>query len=447
MKRTLLPARRMGGAIRVPGDKSIAHRSALLSLISKGPVRIRSFPDNDDCKRSLEAARLLGVQTEGSGDTLVLTPPKSLSAGSDTVIDCGNSGTTARLLSGILAGSSIEITLTGDNSLRTRPMSRVIDPLSQMGAEFFADNGHLPMRIRGHRLSPLVYELPIASAQVKSALLLAGLASSCDVTIREKTVTRDHTERMIQALGGEISVREVKPVPEPDPHDPRRKRMRMPEPFRKEIILHSATPISGGEVDIPGDLSTAAFFLAAAALLGQSLTIENLGLNPTRTAFLDHLKTIGCQVDITNKQVISGEPRGTVTVTGAPLRARKLSGDIIVGLIDEIPIVSVLAASAEGTTIIRDASELRYKESDRLAAIQHNLQLMGAKCGLLEDGLVIEGGRELSGADFRSFGDHRIAMAFSIAALGLTGPSTVDDDAVTAVSCPEFYDLLSSVVS
>lgn len=448
MKRTVKPARRIGGIIRVPGDKSIGHRAALFSILARGPIRVKNFPDGTDCLTSLEAAKRFGVKVQAEKDTLILTPPGSVSIEPDGIIDCGNSGTTARLLAGIVAGSNLEVTLTGDESLKSRPMKRIIEPLTAMGAEFFADDGRLPMRIRGKKLSAsggFEYRLPVASAQVKSALLLAGLASSCPVTVREETITRDHTEIMLREIGEGISVHETRPVMVPDPVDPRKHRMEMPETFKKEIKISSKAQIAGGTVDIPGDISTAAFFLAAAAISGKAITVENLGLNPTRTAFLDYLKSVGCKVDIKDKTVVSGEPRARVSVTGGPLKFRKISGKTATGLIDEIPIVAVVAAFAEGTTVIRDAGELRVKESDRLVAISENLQRMGVKCGLLEDGLVIEGGKDFSGADFRSFGDHRIAMAFSIAALFLVGPSSIDDDSVVDVSCPEFYNLLQII--
>jgi 3-phosphoshikimate 1-carboxyvinyltransferase len=351
------------------------------------------------------------------------------------------------LLTGILAGSRAEVTLTGDESLSRRPMKRIIQPLSSMGAEIFAEEDHLPMRICGRPLSPLEYRLPVASAQVKSALLLAGLASSSRVVVREDAVTRDHTEIMLRELGEGLSVRDIKAVAVPDPDDPRKRRMERPEPFKREITLERGSVFNGGLIDIPGDISTAVFFWGAAAISGRSLTVENVGLNPTRSAMLDHLKAVGCSVQTENRTVISGEPRGDVTVTGAPLKPRKISGDTTVGLIDEIPMVGVMAAFASGTTIVRDAAELRVKESDRLVAVSENLKKMGIKCGLLEDGLAIEGGKELNGTDFDSFGDHRIAMAFSIAALFLYGSSSIDDDEVVAISCPEFYELLDQIVS
>jgi 3-phosphoshikimate 1-carboxyvinyltransferase len=445
MKRTITPVRKVGGTICVPGDKSIGHRAALFSILAKEPIIVKNFPNGMDCLTSLEAAKRLGVKMCTEVDSLVLTPPAAVSIKPDSLIDCGNSATTARLLAGIIAGSNLEITLTGDESLRSRPMKRIIDPLTEMGAEFFAEDGHLPMRIRGKKLLPYEYDLPVASAQVKTALLLAGLASSCEVTVREKTVTRNHTEIMLREIGGGITVRKVKPVRSPDPVDPRKTKLEMPEAFKKEIRISPEAQITGGTIDIPGDISTGAFFLAAAAISRRTLTVENLGLNPTRTAILDHLKIVGCKVDIRDRTVISGEPRGRVTITGGPLKPRKISGETTVRLIDEIPIISVMAAFADGTTVIRGAGELQFKESNRLAAISENLQRMGVKCGLLEDGLAIEGGKELSGADFQSFGDHRIAMAFSIAALFLVGPSTMDADADVNVSCPSFYNLLDAI--
>ncbi len=443
----LKPARRIGGTVTVPGDKSIAHRAALLSILSKGPVTVRNFPDGADCQTSLKVAQQLGVKIDRTDDTLTLTPPELLRLDPDTIIDCGNSGTTVRLLAGIIAGSELSANLSGDESLSRRPMKRVIDPLTAMGAELFADNNHLPMKVRGHKLLPFEYRLPVPSAQVKSAILLAGLSSGCSVVLKEDVLTRDHTEVMIQALGQGITVREIRPVATPDADDPRKKRMIMPENFRKEIKLASSATINGGLVDIPGDISTAAYFMAAAAIGEASVTIPNLGLNPTRTGFLDYLKSLGCTVSIADKTVIGGEPRGTVTVEGAPLKARKISGETVVELIDEIPIVAVMAAFADGTTVIRDAGELRVKESDRLTSVAENLTRMGVKCGVLDDGLAIEGGRELNGADLKCFGDHRIAMAFAIASLFSVGPSTLDEPTCVNISCPGFFDLLLSIVS
>ncbi len=445
MNRKLKRAKKIKGTVRVPGDKSIAHRAALLSLISRGPIETNNYPNGADCQTSLKAVEALGVTIDKHSTKVTFTPPSNLSVPTGKTIDCGNSGTTARLISGLIAGSDLEVTLTGDKSLSSRPMKRIIDPLTQMGGEFYSQNGFLPLRIRGKRLLSFEYKLPVPSAQVKSALLLAGLASRCSVTIREDSFTRDHTERMVADIGTGIEYRNINPIPVGDPNDPRKKRMQMPESFKYEVKLSAQAKINGGMVDIPGDISTAAFFMAAAAIGKGTISIENVGLNPTRTGFIEHLKAIGCEVVITEKKTVSNEPRGTVTVNGAPLKSRKISGETTVALIDEIPIVAVMAAFAEGTTIIRDASELKVKESNRLEAIHHNLKLAGAKSALLDDGMAIEGQPELSGADFKSFEDHRIAMAFSIAALFLTGPSTLDNDACVAISCPEFYDILGQI--
>ena len=445
MTRTLKPTKEIKGSITVPGDKSIAHRAVLISLLSHQPIEILNFPDNTDCLASLNAVQTLGVQVEHQGERVVLQPTASISVPPETIIDCANSGTTARLLAGIIAGLDLEVTLAGDESLQSRPMQRIVDPLTSMGAEFFTDNGHLPMRIRGHKLLPFEYTLPVASAQVKSAIMLAGLASGCSVTVRETVLTRDHTEIMLEAIGEGITQRKINPVPVPDPIDPRRKRMQMPEPFKKEISLSAQANVNGGTLDIPGDFSTAAYFFAAAGIGRGTVEVCKVGLNPTRTAFLDYLKACGCTVSIANKTVVSGETRGDVTVTGAKLSSRKIAAENTVNLIDELPLLAVVAAFADGTTLIRDAAELKLKESDRLASVSENLTRMGVKHGLLEDGLAIEGGRDFSGADFKSCGDHRIAMAFSVASLFLIGPSSIDDEDIVRVSCPNFYELLDEI--
>ncbi|RME26827.1 MAG: 3-phosphoshikimate 1-carboxyvinyltransferase [Candidatus Zixiibacteriota bacterium] len=442
----LTPSRRVNGSLRVPGDKSIAHRAALVSILAGGPITVRNFPDNDDCRRSLEAARACGVTVEQDNDILKLTPPETLPK-EDITIDAGNSGTTTRLLAGLAAGSSLSMVITGDESLSKRPMKRIVEPLSSMGAEVIDTEGHLPLTIHGKKLLPFEYRLPIPSAQVKSSLLLAGQASGCSVVIKEDIPSRNHTEVMLKHLGANIEIIDIKPELVDDPRDPRRKRRVRREDYRTEIRLSPGGQQLSGEVDIPGDISTAAFFFAAAAITGGSVTVRQVGLNPTRTGILQHLKNVGCGVEITNRAEISGEKRGDVTVTGAALKGRKISGETTVALIDELPVVAVLAAFAEGTTVIRDAGELRVKESDRLQAIADNLQRMGVKVGLLPDGLAIEGGGHPQGADFVSYGDHRIAMAFSVAALAADGPSTIDDPSIVSVSCPEFYTLLTELIS
>ncbi|MFZ5980754.1 MAG: 3-phosphoshikimate 1-carboxyvinyltransferase [Candidatus Zixiibacteriota bacterium] len=446
MKKELTPIKNIGGTLRVPGDKSIAHRAALLSVLARHPLTVINYPDSADCRTSLEVARKFGVGVEISNNRLVLTPPEKLFIEPETIIDCGNSATTARILAGLVAGSNMSVIITGDESLSKRPMKRIIAPLSKMGAELFDDEGHLPLKIRGAKLLPFEYRLPVPSAQVKSSLLMAALASKCSLVLREDIITRDHTELMLTELGQGLTVKEIKPVIQADPDDPRKRKISMPEDFKKEISLSSNAAVEGGTVDIPGDISTAAFFMAAAAISRGTVTITNLGLNPTRTGFLEHLKAIGCRVEITDREKISGELRGTVTVTGGPLKARKISGESTARMIDEIPILAVIAAFSQGTTIVRDAGELKIKETDRLQAIAENLQKMGVKCGVFGDGLIIEGGKEYNGADFDSHGDHRIAMAFSIAALFAETPSTIDEASVVEISCPEFFKLLDQII-
>ncbi len=447
VKKDLKPVRKVHGTVRMPGDKSIAQRAALISALATAPLTVQHYPDGADSQTALSAARMLGVQIQKSDDgSLTLTPPPSINLPFDSVIDCANSGTTARLLAGLIAGTNQRTVLSGDESLSSRPMKRIVEPLCAMGAEVVATEGHLPLMVQGKTLLPFEYRLPVPSAQVKSAILLAGISAGCSIRILEDVISRDHTELMLAHLGTAIEMREINAVLQIDPDDPRKKRRIMPESFRNEVKLGSRTRPGGGVINIPGDISTAAFFFAAAALTGGTVTVEQVGLNPTRTAFLDHLKSIGCEVSIADRVVISGEPRGTVTVTGGELKGRNISGENTVALIDEIPIVAVLAGFAKGETIIRDAAELRHKESDRLEAIDFNLRQMGVPCGTLEDGLIIEGRKDPSGSDFKSYGDHRIAMACAIAALAAVGPSTIDDSSVVSVSCPTFFDILTQIV-
>ena len=373
MTRELKPSKSIGGELQVPGDKSIAQRGVLFALLSQGPIVLKNFPAAADCRTAIDAVKQFGVKVEEQDSTITLIPPPTISIPDDTYINCGNSGTTARLLAGIAAGSPWTVVLSGDESLSTRPMKRISEPLSAMGAELIDTDGHLPMTVKGKKLLPFEFTLPVPSAQLKSSLLLAGLASHCSVTVRELIPSRNHTEVMINQLGEGLTVRDIKSEMVEDPDDPRKRRMVMPEEFRREITLSAQAGIRGGEVDIPGDFSTAAFFFALAALSDSTLTVRKVGLNPTRTGFLDYLKTLGTRVDVADKETIGGELRGTVTVTGNGIKPRRVAGDTVVGLIDEIPLVAVLAAFADGTTVIRDAAELRVKESDRLQAVAHNL--------------------------------------------------------------------------
>lgn len=441
-------AKKITGVINLPGDKSISHRAALLSLLCREPVEVDNYSDSDDCQRSLDAVRQLGGAVEIDGQRVRLTPPAGGLVSPDGAIECGNSGTTMRLLAGLLSGSQVAACLTGDDSLSRRPMQRVVEPLRQMNAAIETSAaGTAPLDIRPGALIPLDYTLPVASAQVKSALLLAGLASGSNVTIREKVPTRDHTERMIAQLGGTITVEDITAEIMPDPIDPRKKIKSLPtQDYKRAIHLTASGPLTGGLIDIPGDISTAAFFIAAALMVpGSHLILKDIGVNSTRNAFINVLKQMGADVAIKNRHEISNEPHGDIEVRYSLLKPRKISGDLIPALIDEIPALAVLASRIEGTTIIRDAGELRHKESDRIASLVKNLSAMGVKVGEFPDGLAIEGSGELNGAEVDSGGDHRIAMAFAVAGLATHGNTVIKNSRAVDISCPRFFTLLESL--
>lgn len=441
-------ARKITGAISMPGDKSISHRAALISLLCREALIIRNFSDAEDCRRSLEAARALGAGINSEGNEVRITPPQAGVTATAGAIDCGNSATTMRLLAGILAGSGISARLVGDDSLMQRPMKRVVEPLSKMNAMVrCGENDTPPIEINPSSLVPLEYTLPIPSAQVKSALLLASLAGGCRVTLREPIPTRDHTERMLAELGVHLTVTIISPEITPDPVDPRRKvRSAFPAEYKRQIILDSTTQPSGGTIEVPGDISTAAFFIGAALMVhGSHLIITDVGLNPTRTGFINLLKQMGADITLKNRYELSGEARGDIEVRYSALKPRRLAGEQIAGLMDEVPILAVIASQIEGTTVIRNAEELRRKETDRISALAENLTLMGIKVGEFPDGLAIEGGTELNGAAVDSFGDHRIAMAMAVAGLAAHGETCIQNADVVGVSCPNFYTLLESV--
>ncbi len=412
------------GNVDVPADKSIAHRSILFAAISEGTSRVVGFPDAADPQSSLACVRALGVTVEeDEGDLVVhgqglhgLKKP----AGD---LDCGNSGTTMRLLSGILAGQPFDTRLIGDASLSVRPMRRIIDPLQKMGAQLSAVDGHAPLVIFGREapLKAISYRLPVASAQVKSCVLLAGLYADGETSVIESEASRDHTERMLGLSRFETG----------------------------EDRIISAT---GGVAppariwSIPGDFSAAAFLLVAASLLeGSLIRLPRVGLNPTRTGLMDVLRAMGADIRVENEREVSGEPIGDLVVKSAQLTGIRVDGDIIPNLIDEIPILAVAGALAEGVTEIRDASELRHKESDRIAAVVTGLRAMGAKVEEFEDGLAITGGSTLTGADIATHHDHRIAMAFAVAGLTATGQTRIQDAGIADVSFPGFFDVLDAL--
>lgn len=420
------PARRVEGILRVPGDKSIAHRALILGALAQGQSLIAGLPDSEDVHATVGCLRALGVNLRredssmrivGAGLGSFATPHGQL--------DCENSGTTMRLLLGVLAGSSVSATLDGDTSLRRRPMARVVEPLQKMGARIESNDGRAPLSVTGTSLQGRYHALPVPSAQVKSALLLAGLSARGPTTVVEPVSSRDHTERMLRAMGTEILTRvgsvEVRPA-----HQPLR-------------------PI---QLMIPGDVSSAAFWMAAAALRpGWSVTILDVGLNPTRTAFLEMLRSMGAEVTVSQESEAEFEPRGSATVIGRSLRSASLTAVESARAIDELPALLVVATQAHGTTTVGGAAELRLKESDRITAMSEGLRRMGANVEERPDGVVIIGPTALHGAVVGSYGDHRIAMALSIAALIAAGETTIEDADCVAVSYPDFFTQLRQVAN
>jgi 3-phosphoshikimate 1-carboxyvinyltransferase len=425
----LAPARRITGRIRFPGDKSISHRAALIAALADGPSEISNFSTARDCASTLSCLRDLGVSMEHRDDGTI-----RISGGQRFVVpakplDCGNSGSTMRILTGVLAGEDLTAELIGDESLSSRPMRRIIEPLELMGAKIEARDGKPPLKIRGaSQPKPITYKLPVASAQVKSAILFAGLNASGRTTVIETSPTRDHTERLFNGFG----------VPVVTNND-------------LSVALDGPARFSAGPITIPGDISSAAFFIAAAMLLPRSdLVVEGIGLNPGRAAFLNVLSSWGADISQTDVQMERNEPVGTLQVRGgitstAGSNDRILSGAVIPSLIDELPLLAVAGTQIPGGIEIRDAAELRHKESDRLAATARNLRAMGADVDELPDGLRVHGPVKLRGALIESYGDHRIAMAFSVAALIANGETEIGGAESVAVSFPQFFELLHSL--
>ncbi len=412
-----------GGEISVPGDKSISHRAVMLAALADGTSKIEGFLPSEDCLATLGAMKSLGVtvdvldETDLGPSSLLVHGCGMVTVEPDHAIDCGNSGTTMRLLSGILAGQDFTSRLIGDDSLSKRPMNRVIKPLSGMGAAIQAEGegGSAPLVIHGGALNGATYELPVASAQVKSAILLAGLFAEGMTTVIQPVETRDHTERMLDLFNVRTST------------------------DGKAISIMGGQQLQPCDFVVPGDISSAAFWLAAAAVSpGADLRIQNVGLNPTRSGILDVLERMGADINSVASSDGRGERIGEITVSGGELNGIEISGDLVANIIDELPILAVTAALAGGTTVIRDAGELRVKETDRIAAVAKNLQAMGAQIEEFDDGMTIYGGRLLHGAAIDSYGDHRIAMAFAIAGLFADGETIIRDAECIAVSYPGF---------
>src|ERR1700730_5353115 len=414
---TVEPAKQVAGRLAVPGDKSIAHRALLLAALAQGESLISGLPEGEDVRATVACLRGLGATLQrSSGAARIAGAGLRSFATPHGALDCANSGTTMRLLLGVLAGSWISATLDGDASLRRRPMARVIEPLRSMGARIESQDGRAPLMVTGTPLQGRRHLLRVPSAQVKSALLLAGLSASGPTTVVEPVATRDHTERLLRAMGTDVAAADG-----------------------SVVIRPSHQPLRPVEVMVPGDFSSAAFWMAAAALRpGWSVTIREVGLNPTRTRFLDVLGSMGAEVRVEENDAAI-EPLGSVTVTGRPLRAVTIGAADVAAAIDEIPALLSVATQAEGTTVIEGAAELRVKESDRLATMSEGLRRMGATVDERADGVSIRGQANLHGATVESHGDHRIAMALAVAGLVASGPTTIEDADCVAVSYPDFF--------
>lgn len=414
---------RLRGEIRVPGDKSISHRSIMLGSLATGTTRVRGLLRGEDNLATLQAFRAMGVRIEEPADGSLLIHGVGLHGlrEPDGVLDCGNSGTTMRLMTGLLAGQRFFTVLTGDRYLRRRPMKRVVEPLTRMGGQIWGRNGGelAPLAIRGTALQGISHQSQVASAQIKSALLLAGLYAEGETVVHEPHLSRDHSERMLRYFGARL------------------------ESLGTGARLIPGQPLEGREVEVPGDISSAAFFMVAALIRpGSELLIRHVGVNPTRSGIIDILLAMGGSLELKNQRECSGEPVADILVRSSHLRGIEIGGDLVPRAIDEFPVIAVAAAFAEGETVIRDARELRVKETDRIAAMTAELGGLGAQVTALEDGMAIRGGVALGGGTASSHGDHRIAMSMAVAALGVAEPVTIVDTDCTETSFPGFWQLL-----
>lgn len=423
MNKTIKPINSINATITVPGDKSISHRAVMFGSIAKGDTVITGFLTGDDCMSTISCFKKLGIDIEVDGERVVvhgkglhgLTAPTEL-------LDVGNSGTTIRLISGILSGQRFNSTLNGDSSIQKRPMNRVIKPLSQMGAKINSKEGYAPLEIEGTQLNSMEYTMPVASAQVKSSILLASLYAQGQTVINEPVQSRNHTEIMLNYFGANIKNENGK------------------------IISTPVDELYGGSFNVPGDISSAAFFIVAGLITPNSdITITNVGINPTRTGIIDALVQMGGNIEITNERTSGGEKVGDIRVKTSDLKAITLQGDIIPRMIDEIPVFAVAALCAKGTTVVKDAQELKVKESNRIATMGAELGKMGAVITETEDGMIIEGGQVLHGAVTNSHLDHRVAMSIAVAALNAQGETTITDADCVGISFPDFYELLEKL--
>lgn len=427
-EKVLVPsAATFNGTLEVPGDKSISHRAVILGSLAKGKTKISHFLEGEDCFRTVEVFRQMGVTIDQDGDTLTIDSNGSKSfIEPETPLYFGNSGTTARLLLGLFSGLPLFTTSYGDPSLTQRPMDRVIQPLSKMNAKIVGREGgmYLPLTTIQSSLQAIKYTLPVKSAQVKSALLLAGLFAEGEMELTEKAQTRNHTETMLEAFGVTITTE------------------------GNTIRMDGKQDLTATDIYVPGDISSAAFFLAgAAAKPGSSLLLKKVGLNPTRTGILDVLEKMGATIRITNEEKMGGEVFGDILVESAELKGIEIAGDLIPRLIDEIPIIALLATQAEGRTVIRDAQELRVKETDRIQAVVETLTILGANIQGTDDGMIIEGKTKLTGGEISAYHDHRMAMMGAIASFFTTDSVQIDDVSSIAISYPDFFKDLEKITT
>ena len=414
------------GEVTIPGDKSISHRAVMFGSLAEGTTEVTNFLQGADCLSTISCFRKLGIQIENTAERILIHGKglHGLSESSET-LDTGNSGTTTRLISGILAGQSFTTFLNGDASIQTRPMKRIMTPLSMMGADITSLNGNncAPLRICGGHLHGITYQSPVASAQVKSCVLLAGLYADAPTSVTEPVLSRNHTELMLAGFGAKVTSSGTTATIEPEPD------------------------LKGMKIEVPGDISSAAYFIAAGLIIPNSeILVKNVGINPTRDGILRVAIEMGGDITVLNEKISGGEPTCDLLVRSSSLKGVTVGGEIIPTLIDEIPMIAVMACFAEGTTIIKDAQELKVKESNRIDTVVTNLKAMGAHIEATDDGMIIEGGYPLHGAVIDSHLDHRIAMSFAVGALGADGETTIEGADCVKISYPEFYETLENLI-
>ena len=404
------------GQIKVPGDKSISHRAVMLGSLANGVTEISGFLKGADCLSTIDCFRKMGIDIDINGENVTVhgNGLRGLKK-PDEMLYTGNSGTTTRLLCGILAGQNFDTSITGDASIQKRPMGRVVQPLSMMGAKI--ENEYCPLYITGTKLHGIDYKMPVASAQVKTAIILAGLYADGETVIHEIEKSRDHTELMLSAMGADLTVDNL------------------------DITVKPTNDLTAVNVDVPGDISSAAFFLVLGAIMPNSqITVTNVGINPTRTGIIDVLKDMGADITLENVHTSAGETVADITVRSSSLKGTTVGGDIIPRLIDELPIIAVAAVFADGQTVIKDAQELKVRETNRIRAVVDEFNKCGIAITETDDGMIINGGKSIHGADFKTYGDHRMAMSLTVLAQLADGESTLDDSDCACVSYPTFFD-------